>query len=34
MPYPHHDTRAVFIQDVVTIIDMFACLFDLEKIGL
>ena len=31
---PHHDTRAVFIHDVVTIIDMFSCLFDLEKIGL
>lgn len=31
---PHHDTRAVFIHDVATIIDMFACLFDLEKIGL
>ncbi len=31
---PHHDTRAVFIHDLVTIIDMFAGLFDLEKIGL
>lgn len=31
---PQHDTKHHFIQDVSSIVDMFACLFELETIGL
>ncbi len=31
---PYHDSQFVFIQDIYTIVEIFSCLFDQEKIGL
>lgn len=31
---PYHDSQFEFIKDICTVVDMYSCLFDQEKIGL